>query len=458
MPTGLCRFVTAFSLAGLFAASSYAGQAAQGRVIPDANQHILSERERPAVINKILRDRLDNLLPRLMRETGIDLWLVINREYVEDPVYLTLVPEPVFHARRLSMLVFYDRGPGEGKGVERLTVSRYAMEGFYNSAWQGGTAESQWKRLAEIIAERNPKKIGINTSKEWSFGDGLSSGLRDSLMEALGPGLKDRVASADKLCVRWLETRTPLERDLYTHMTAIARGVVSEAFSARVITPGVTTTDDVAWYIRQRFTDLGLGTWFVPTVDLQRAGQTCVADSPFCGGSGVIERGDVLHTDVGIKYLRLNTDTQEMGYVLRQGEMEVPEGLKKALAAGNRWQDLLTDSFAVGRTGNDIFTRTDAGAKKEGLVHSTYSHPVGFHGHAAGPAIGMWDNQQGNVPVTGAWPMAAETAYAIEGNVKAAVPEWKGQFVQIKLEQTAYFDGTRVTYSAGRQTEWHVVR
>jgi hypothetical protein len=433
------------------------GPQMQGRVIPDADQHVLSERERPAVVNKILRDRLDNLLPRLMRETGIDLWLVINREYVEDPVYLTLVPEPVFHARRLSMLVFYDRGPGEGKGIERLTVSRYPMEGFYNAAWQGGTAESQWKRLAEIIAERNPKKIGINTSKEWSFGDGLSSGLRDSLMEALGPSLKDRVISADKLCVRWLETRTPLERDLYTHMTAIARGVVSEAFSERVITPGVTTTDDVAWYIRQRFTDLGLATWFVPSVDLQRAGQKCAPDAPFCGGSGVIERGDVLHTDVGIKYLRLNTDTQEMGYVLRQGETEVPEGLKKALAAGNRWQDHLTDSFAVGRTGNDIFARTDAASKKDSLMHSTYTHPVGFHGHAAGPAIGMWDNQ-GKVPVTGEWPMAAETAYAIEGNVKAAVPEWKGQLVQIKLEQTAYFDGTRVTYSAGRQTEWHVVR
>jgi hypothetical protein len=461
MPTGLCRFAPALCLiAGLTSmpASSYAGQAAQGREIPAADQHILSERERPAVINKILRDRLDNLLPRLMRETGIDLWLVINREYVEDPLYLTLVPEPVFHARRLSMLVFYDRGPGEGKGVERLTVSRYPMEGFYNAAWRGGTAESQWKRLAEIIAERNPKKIGINTSKEWSFGDGLSSGLRDSLMDALGPSLKDRVTSADRLCVRWLETRTPLERDLYTHMTAIARGVVSEAFSARVITPGVTTTDDVAWYIRQRFTDLGLDTWFVPSVDLQRAGQTCTTEGPFCGGDGVIQPGDVLHTDVGIKYLRLNTDTQEMGYVLRHGETEVPEGLKKALAAGNRWQDLLTDSFAVGRTGNDIFARTDAGAKKEGLRHSTYSHPVGFHGHAAGPAIGMWDNQQGNVPVTGAWPMAADTAYAIEGNVKVEVPEWKGQLVQIKLEQTAYFDGTRVTYTAGRQTAWHVVR
>jgi Xaa-Pro aminopeptidase len=430
------------------------GRAAQGRVIPGAVQQVLPERDRASIVNKILTDRLENLLPKLMREQGIDLWLVINREYVEDPVYLTLVPEPVFHARRLSMLVFYDRGPE--KGVERLTVSRYAMTG-YTAAWQGGTAESQWKRLVEIINERNPKKIGINSSRQWSFGDGLTSGLRESLDEALGADLRAKVTSADKLCVRWLETRTPAELDLYASMTQIARGVISEAFSERVITPGVTTTDDVAWYIRQRWTDLGLGTWFFPTVDLQRAG-TCGKDAAFCDGDGVIERGDVLHCDVGIRYLRLNTDTQEMGYVLRRGETDVPAGLKKALADGNRWQDVLTGAFKVGRTGDEVFKLTDAGSKKEGLQHSTYSHAVGFHGHAAGPAIGMWDNQTGPVPVTGSWPLAANTAYAIEGNVKVAVPEWKGQLVQIKLEQTALFDGTMVTYAAGRQTDWHIVR
>jgi Xaa-Pro aminopeptidase len=427
----------------------------QGRIISGATQRILPERERPAVINRVLRERLETLLPAVMRETGFDMWLVINREYVEDPVYLTLVPEPVFHARRLSMLVFFDRGPE--KGVERLTVSRYPITGFYTAAWNGGTAAEQWKRLAEIVAERNPKKIGINTSREWSFGDGLSSGLHASLMEALGPTLAPRVASADKLCVRWLETRTRLELDLLAHAVSIARGVVSEAFSSRTIAPGVTTTDDVAWYIRQRFTDLGLDTWFVPTVERQFATQTCAANQPFCGASGVIERGDVLHCDVGITYLRLNTDTQEMAYVLRHGEQEAPAGLKKALAIGNRWQDLLTTSFATGRTGDEVFAKTAAAAKQEGIVHSTYSHPVGFHGHAAGPAIGMWDNQ-GPVPVTGAWPIAPNTAYAIEGNIKAPVPEWNGASVQIAFEQTAFFDGTRVIYAAGRQTEWHLVR
>lgn len=430
------------------------GPATQGRLVPGASQHVLPERERPAVINRVLKQRLETMLPALMRETGFDMWLVINREYVEDPVYLTLVPAPVFHARRLSMLVFFDRGAD--KPLELLTVSRYPI-GSYAAAWQGGTNEQQWARLAEIIRERNPKRIGINTSSDWSFGDGLSSGLRDDLLRALGPDLATRTASAERLAVRWLETRTSLELDLFAHAVSIARGVVAEAFSERVITPGVTTTDDVAWYIRQRFTDLGLATWFSPSVNRQFKGGPCTADGPFCGESGVIERGDVLHCDVGITYLRLNTDTQEMGYVLRRGETDVPEGLKKALAVGNRWQDLLTGEHRTGRTGNEIFRLTDAAARREGIRHSTYSHPVGFHGHAAGMSIGMWDNQ-GDVPVTGEWPLSPNTAYAIEGNVKVAVPEWGGQLVQIKLEQTAAFDGTQVTYSAGRQTEWHVVR
>ena len=450
----LTRLAACLLLLTVTLSASASQPPAQGRVVSSASQHVLPERERPPVINRILEGRLRDLLPALMRETGFDMWLVINREYVEDPVYLSLVPAPVFHARRLSMLVFFDRG--EGQDIERITVSRYAMAN-YTSGWRGGAEDEQWQRLAAIIGERQPKRIGINTSSRWAFGDGLTAGLRDRLQQALGPELWKRTASAEPLAVRWLETRTPLELDLYAHIVAIARGVISEAFSERVITPGVTTTDDVAWYIRQRFTDLGLETWFSPYVNRQHAGGACAADTPFCGVDGIIQRGDVLHTDVGISYLRLNTDTQEMGYVRRRGEADVPEGLRAALATGNRWQDLLTAEFATGRTGDAIFARTDQAARREGIAHSTYTHPVGFHGHAAGTSVGMWDNQ-GPVPVTGAWPLHPNTAYAIEGNVKVPVPEWNGQLVQIKMEQTAIFDGSRVTYAAGRQTEWHVVR
>ena len=415
---------------------------------------VLPERARPEAVNRMLTDRLDNLLPALMRETGLDMWIVINREYAEDPVYLTLVPEPAFAARRTTMLVFFDRGVE--KGVERLTVSRYPMRGFYEAAWEGGETDEQWRRLATVIRERNPKKIGINVSRNWALADGLSHALHERLVESLDPSLRSRLMSAENLAIRWLETRTALELEAYPHIVALARSVVSEAFSSKVITPGVTTTDDVAWYIRQRYADLGLPIWFMPYVNIQRAGLKCETTTDFCGESGIIQRGDVLHTDVGITYLRLSTDTQEMGYVLRLGETDVPESLKRALAAGNRWQDILTSNFITGRTGNQILAATRAQSQKESIASTTYTHPLGFHGHAAGPTIGMWDNQNAT-PIQGDWTIRPNTAYAIEGNVKAAVPEWDGQLVQIKLEQSAVFDGRRVIYLAGRQTEWHVV-
>ena len=438
----------------LLTVSIGAAEPDQGRVISSAGA-VLPERARVEAVNNMLRDRLDNLLPSLMRETGIDMWLVINREYAEDPVYLTLVPEPVFAARRTTMLVFYDRGAG--KGVERLTVSRYPFKGYYDAAWEGGALDQQWTRLAQVIKERDPKRIAINVSRDWPFADGLSHALHERLNAALDPPLRQRLVSAENLVVRWMETRTEMELQSYPSIVALARAAIAEAFSEKVITPGVTTTDDVAWYIRQRYADRGLPVWFMPDVNLQRQGLKCEAATDFCGEDGVIQRGDVLHTDVGITYLRLNTDTQEMGYVLKIGETEVPEGLQQALATGNRWQDILTGNFMTGRTGNEILAATLASSKRESILSSTYTHPLGFFGHAAGPTIGMWDNQ-GPTAVLGDWKLRASTVYAIEGNVKIAVPEWKGQLVQIKLEQSALFDGQKVHYLAGRQTRWHVVR
>lgn len=419
-----------------------------------AQPAVLPERARPSAVNAMLKDRLDNLLPSLLRETGIDMWVVINREYAEDPVYLTLVPEPVFAARRTTMLVFFDRGE---KGVERLTVNRYPMRGYYDAAWEGGDLEAQWKRLADIIRERNPKKIGVNVSRNWAFGDGLTHGMHERLMAVLDAPLRARVVGAEDLALRWLETRTAMELEVYPHIVALARSAIAEAFSDKVITPGVTTTDDVAWSIRERYAEFGLPIWFMPYVNAQRAGLACEPSTDFCGEEGVIHRGDVLHTDVGITYLRLNTDTQEMGYVLRPGETDVPDGLKKALATGNRWQDLLTREFAVGRNGNEILAAVRAATEKEGIHATTYTHPLGFFGHAPGPIIGWWDHQ-GPTPVTGEWKLRANTAYAIEGNVRVPVPEWNGQPVQIKLEQSAVFRDGKVHYLAGRQTAWHVVR
>ncbi len=444
-------------LAGLvmFIAQTVAADATQGRVIESADGFdVLSTRERVEPENRMVRERLETLLPRLMAETDLDMWLVINREYAEDPVYFTLVPQPSFAARRTTMLVFHRQPDGS---VARLSVNRYPLGEPYSSAWAGGDLDAQWKALAELIVSRNPKRIGINVSREWPVADGLTSALHARLGEVLPPDFASRLVPAESLVVRWLETRSASELTVYPQIVAIARGVIAEAFSTRVITPGVTTTQDVAWYIRTRFESLGLSIWFFPDVNRQRQGVACEADAPFCGGGGVIEPGDVLHTDVGICYLKLCTDTQEMGYVARLGETEVPAGLQAAMQTGNRWQDLLTTHFATGRTGNEVLSLTRAAATKARITASVYTHALGMFGHAPGPTIGMWDNQ-GPTPVQGDWPIYPSTVYAIEGNIKQAVPEWGGQLVQMKLEQSALFDGERVTYLAGRQTRWHVVR
>ena len=447
------RLRTLVAAASLMACSGavYAQDFDQGRVIT-GERAVLDYRDRPASENAMVADRLENLLPQLMDETGIDMWLVIGREYAEDPIYYTLVPQPTFAARRTTILMFHRTETG----VDKLTVNRYPLGAPYEAAWQGGDLDLQWEALGALIAEKDPQKIGINVSRDWPVADGLSKGLYDRLTAVLSPDLQERLVPAEALVVRWAETRSELEMEAYGHIVGLARQVIGEAFSSEVITPGVTTTEDVEWYIRQRFEDLNLAPWFQPSVDLQRQGDDCAADSPCCGGGGVIQRGDVLHTDVGICYLKLCTDTQEMGYVTRFGEDGVPQGLLDALGTGNLWQDHLTSSYQVGLTGNEVLRATKEKCAADDMICSTYTHPIGFFGHAPGPTIGMWDNQ-GDTPIRGDWPVYANTCYAIEGNAKAAVSEWNGQLVQIKLEQSACFDGERVIYLAGRQTEWHVV-
>lgn len=415
-------------------------------------------RDRPGVMNRLLETRLETLLPRLMREQEIDMWLVIAREYNDDPVFLSLVPKPRFTARRTTVLVFFDRG-GEA-GVERMTVSRYPLGSLYEPVWEGGDLDAQWARLGQLIGELDPRKIAINVSDDWPVADGLSHGLYQRLTSVLDASQRERLVSSAPLVIRWMETRTQSEVDVWQRAVGLARQTIATAFSSEVITPGVTTLGDVAWFIRSEFERFGLEPWFHPDVNLQREGVTYAPDAPFLGQYDqqmVIERGDILHTDVGLCYLGLCTDTQEMGYVLKVNEQAPPKGLVEAMAVGNRWQDLLTDEFKTGRTGNEILAAAHEATDKARLKDSIYTHPLGIYGHAPGPTIGMWDNQ-GPTPVRGDWPLYPMTGYAIEGNVTVEIPEFDNQPIQMKLEQSAYFDGNEVIYLADRQTEWHLVR
>jgi Xaa-Pro aminopeptidase len=416
----------------------------QPEIAAPALPAILAPRARAALENRILAERLDTLIPQIMRAEGIDLWLLVAREYFEEPVVATMLDAENMHARRRTILVFHD--PGQGKPVERLTVSRYGLGGLFAPTWDPDKQPDQWQAVADLIAAKNPQKIAINSSDLYQFADGMTLSQYDKFMQALPPALHDRVVSGENLAIRWLETRTPAEMELYPTVVRIAHSVIGEAFSRRVITPGVTTAEQVQWWYRDRLMGLGLDPWFHPSVAIQREGVKGMIE-----GEEVIQPGDLLWTDFGITYLRLNTDTQHLAYVLKPGETEAPAGLRAGLANSNRVQDFLTRAFKVGISGNDALAQARRDAIAEGLDPSIYSHPIGHHGHGAGPSIGFWDNQKPDP--RGSGPIRANTAWSIELTSYAAVPEWGGQKVDFRTEEDAFFDGTTVRYIDGRQTE-----
>lgn len=409
---------------------------------------ILSLRERAEIENRILAERLDSIIPAIMREQGIDMWLLVAREYFEEPVVASMLDAENMHARRRTILIFHD--PGDGKPVERLTVSRYGLGGLFAPAWDPGKQPDQWQSVADIITARDPAKIAINTSDLHQFADGMTLSQYGKFVAALPVPLRQRIVSGETLAIRWLETRTPSEMELYPGIVRTAHALIAEAFSRSVITPGVTTAEQVQWWYRDRLLQLGLVPWFHPSVAIQRQGAKGMLE-----GAEIIQPGDLLWTDFGITYLRLNTDTQHLAYVLKPGESKVPAGLRQGLANSNRVQDILTRHFAIGRSGNAVLELARKEAVAAGLDPSIYSHPIGLHGHGAGPSIGFWDNQ--NADPRGGGAINANTAWSIELTSYAAVPEWGGQRVDFRTEENAYFDGKSVRYIDGRQTEITII-
>ncbi len=413
---------------------------------------VLSPREQSEVIDELLADRVNNLLPTLMEKAGIDMWVLISREYNEDPVLKTFLPSTWLSARRRTMIVFYN-DPAK-KQYEKLAIARYNVGETIKAAWDMQKFPDQWDALVDIINARNPKKIGINMSANFGHADGMVYTEYKEFMEKIGAANQKKVVSAEKLAVNWLETRTEREMMIYPQLVQITHDIIREAFSDKVITPGITTTDDVVWWFRKKFRELGLDTWFHPSVDIQRQDSAnfdhlrSFANRP---KDQVIMPGDLLHCDVGISYLRLNTDVQEHAYMLKPGENELPASLKKAMDNGNRLQDILISKFRNGTTGNKMLAEALAQAKSEGLVPSIYTHPLGFHGHAAGTTIGMWD-KQGGVPGDGDYPLLPNAVFSIELNAATDMPEWR-KSVRIMLEEDGYWDGKQFRYINGRQKE-----
>ena len=413
------------------------------------SQNILPLKERAEFINKLQQERFNNLLPQLMDKTDIDMWVIIAREYNEDPIVKTMLPPTWLNARRTTILVFsLDQLTNN---FESVAITRYAFGDNIPSIWDKEKEPNQWKALRDYIVKKNPNKIGINTSSYESLADGLSKYHFDQLYNVLPSKFQNRVVSAEDLAIAWIETRTDLEMTVFSQLVEISSSIIRDAFSTKVITPGITTTDDVVWWMREKVIELGLDTWFHPTVDVQRKDDSDLYAFDNKSKFDIIQPGDLLHCDFGISYLSLNTDTQELGYVLKPGEKKAPDFLVNALKEGNRVQDIFTNNFKEGVTGNEILKKSLEQGRSEGLRPAIYTHPLGTYGHSAGTTLGMWDSQDG-VPFSGDHPMQLNTAYAIELNTTVFVEEWNKD-IRIMLEVPGFFGKEGFRYVNGRQTE-----
>ena len=395
--------------------------------------------------DSLLRRRLDELVPALMRREQVDCWVVAGREYAEDPVLRTILPSTWLSGRRRTVLVWFTTETSH----ERHAVARYAVDDLFPAAWDPEKEPDQWRRLAALIAAQDPARIALSISETFALADGLTVSEHRALIGALG-ALADRVVSGERLAVGWLESRLPEERTTFAEACSVAHRILRRGLSSEAITPGRTSSEDLVWWYRQTVHDAGLASWFHPTVAVQRkdgAARTSYADKP---GEATILPGDLVHVDFGIVWKGLCTDQQEHLYVLKPGESAPPPGLADGMAAAVRAQDLLMAEFVAGRTGNEILAATLGAAREESIDALVYTHALGLHGHAAGPTIGLWDQQDG-VPGAGDYELFPNTGHSIELSVDVTVPQWDDQAVRIMLEQDAWFDGEACEFLDGRQ-------
>lgn len=429
--------------------------------VPDsapAHVHPLpSLREQAVEQQAWLQARLDRVLPALMNEYGVDMWILSMREYAEDPVFWSITAPTSFAARRRSIYVFTLQPDGT---VERLALGGGSQGGVfeaYRSTRPAPTQDTgelvgdeQWQLLRELIEDRDPANIALNIDPDWAFSDGLHAGEREVLEQALGPYL-ERVVREPRLALNYIALRIPEMMPRYRQIMETVHAVISEAFSNAVITPGETTTEDVIWWLRQRVQGLGYQVWFQPSVDITRQGSGRIS------GDTVIQPGDLLWTDFGVVAMNLHTDTQHLGYVLKPGETEAPAGLQACLADSNRMQELLLEEMEPGRSGNAILASTLARISAEGVTGTVYTHPIGDHGHGAGPLIGRWDGQEG-VPIRGDELLLPSTWHSIELQATRAIPEWGGEPANCRQEEEAYLDADGQRHWVFRRQEaFHLV-
>ena len=414
---------------------------------------LLSWTEQISVREDWLRRRHELLLP-MMRRHEIDMWIVVNEEFHDDPLTEYVAPARPYTGRR-DIFVFVDAGEAGLRAVAATGYWEETVARFFESPVDPGPAPAVLREVYEVYA---PERIGLGTGGRRGMTRSLTHDSYEFLAGAMGPKAEQAFVSAEHLIEEYLATRLPEESDTYTHLVHLTEHLTRRALSSEVIHPGQTTVGDVRDWLYDRMWEYGVGTWFQPDLRVQRRGMERTGSRGFLAVAPeetVIGPGDLVHIDFGISYMGLDSDWQKMAYVLLPGESEAPAGLEAALDNTNRLQDVLTlEASRPGRTVGEVYGQTMDMMQEAGIQAQVYSHPLGNHGHGLGPSI---DFRSADDSVAAAKTLVEGAYISIELNTLTPVPEWDGQEVFIMQEDPAQLTANGWRFFRPRQESLYLI-
>ena len=381
---------------------------------------------------QIRAEKFDLVLPGAMHDNDLDMWIVVMREGLLDPMWEALGRG---YVGDWAYYVFTDRGERAERAA--LGVSGYMLEqcGVYDHF---GSAAS----LAEYVAERDPERIGVNMAASIGGADGLSHTSYLHLREVLGAPYADRLVSAERFVSDFRATRTATEIAAFAEAGEMSREIAERAFSNEVITPAVTTLEDVAWWMWDQLLARGLDSSFdMPSVYI--TGPTGIEAS---SSDRIIQRGDLLMIDWGVGFLDFYTDMKRVAYVLRDGEIEPPAGIRHAFERAMQVRDIMKASIKPAPTAQEAVDATWAAIEAAGFNRIAFNQPtddpgvtdvvigphsVGNWGHGFGPSLAFFN------PTRLTYELRPGTLISVELFAYTANPDWDGAKVRIPLEDDA---------------------
>jgi len=393
------------------------------------------------------------MLLDMMRRHNIDMWVVVNEEFHNDPLTEYVAPPRVYTGGR-DIFVLVDAGAA---GLKKIAVTGYSEENvqrFFESP-DDPSKNPMDKRLHTLWDTYHPARIGLGIGGRRGVTRSLTKSTYDFLADKMGPDAAKNFVPAQDLIAEYLSTRIPEEFDTYNQEVILTDLITKRALSNEVITPGRTTVGDVRRWLYDEMWRNRVDTWFQPDLRVQRKGMAAETSRGFLAVAKeetVIEPGDLVHLDFGISYMGMSTDWQKMAYVLLPGEKSVPLGLQKAMENTNTLQDaLMLRAARPGRTGAEVYNLTMEEMKQKGIEAMVYSHPIGNQGHGLGASI---DSRQS---ANGEQRMLLGSYQSIELNTKTAIPEWGGQQIFVMAEDEAYLTEEGYKFFQPRQTAFYLI-